>query len=84
MVGLFIPAIVIGPDLPMALAVHLFTRLLALIGVIWELLLLVRTIATANEFSNWRALGAMGLTAVALALVAPIALAAAAGFLLAF
>ncbi len=84
MVGLFIPAIVTGPDLPMALAVHLFARLLALIGVIWAFILLVRTIATAHEFSNWRALGAMGLTAVLLALVTPIVLAAAGGFLLAF
>ena len=84
MVGLFIPAIASGAGIPMALAVHLFTRLLALIGVIWALILLVRTIATAHEFSNWRALGAMGLTAVMLVLVAPIALAAAGGFLLAF
>ncbi len=84
MVGLLIPPIAAGAGIPMALAIHLFARLLALVGVIWALILLVRIVATAHEFSNWRALGAMGLTAIALVLVLPVVLTAAGSFLLAF
>jgi len=84
MVGLYVPPVAATAGIPIALALHLFTRLLALIGVIWGLILLVRTLATAHEFSNWRAIGAMALTAILVVVVLPLTLTAAGGFLLAF
>jgi len=84
MIGLFVPAVAGAMGIPMALALHLFTRLVALVGLIWALLLMMRTMATAHDFSNWRAIGAMALTAISLVVVVPLMLTVAGGFLLAF
>jgi hypothetical protein len=82
LVGLFIPPIASATGLPFAVALHVFARLIALIGVVWCAALLVKTVATAHGFTHWRALGAILLTVAVLLVVLPLFTALAAGFLL--
>jgi hypothetical protein len=81
--GFFAPNLIGQAGTTSAAPMLLFLRLLALIGAIWALALLVRTMATAHEFSNWRSLGALALTGIVLFILLPLAALFAAGFLLA-
>jgi hypothetical protein len=80
--GIFAPTLVGQSGTSSAAPILLFLRLLALIGAVWALALLVKTMATAHEFSNWRSLGALALTGIALFILLPLAALFAAGFVL--
>lgn len=68
--------------LPMASAVHSTGRILALIGVIWCGVLLLKTISVAHGFGMWKSIGAVLLAFIAVYVVAPLAAVLASAFLL--
>ncbi|MCB0131235.1 MAG: hypothetical protein KDD78_10310 [Caldilineaceae bacterium] len=65
-----------------AAAVDYFGRFLALLGVAWSGLIVVRTLATAHEFSPWRAGGVLALTWFTIYVLAPVMTALAVGYIL--
>jgi hypothetical protein len=78
---------VYAPDLsdvllaPSAVAIHYTGRILALIGVLWCGALLLKAVGVAHGFGMWKSFGVALLTWVAMYVVAPLAVALAAGFL---
>jgi hypothetical protein len=78
---------VYAPDLsdvllaPSAAAIHYTGRILALIGVIWCGVLLLKTVAVAHGFGMWKSFGVTLLTWVIMYVVAPLAVALATAFL---
>lgn len=66
---------------PSAAALHTTGRILALIGVLWCGALLLKAVGVAHGFGMWKSIGVVLLTWVALYIVAPLAVALAAGFL---
>ena len=66
----------------MGVAIHYFSNLLALIGLVWGAALLLRTVAIAHGFGMWKAFGAVLLTFVFIYVVLPLSVLAAGSFLL--
>ena len=58
-------------------------RILALIGLIWAGLIMLRTVSVAHEISVWRSVGAIALTWVVLYVLLPLAGIFLTGYLLA-
>lgn len=83
LIGLYIPDMAGVTTLPMAGAIHYYARILALIGLIWAGLIMLRTISVAHEISVWRAVGAITLTWVVLYVLVPLAGLFLTGYLLA-
>jgi hypothetical protein len=79
----FAPPLSSGIPVLVALAIQLIGRVLALIGLVWSFLILIRTLSVAHAFSLARAGWSIVLTAVVVLVVAPIAALLATGFLLA-
>ena len=67
----------------MAGAIHYYGRILAIIGLLWAGLILLRTISVAHEISVWRTAGAIALTWVVLYVLVPLAGVFLTGYLLA-
>lgn len=82
LVGLYIPNLDGMLTLPMAGAVYYFGRILAVIGLAWAGLLLLRTLSVAHAISMWRAAGAVALTSLALYVLLPLLTVLVGGFLL--
>ena len=70
-------------SLPMASATHAAGRILALIGVVWCGVLLLKAISVAHGFSMWKSIGAVLLTGLVIYVVTPLAAILASAFLLA-
>ena len=83
LIGLYIPDLANVTTVPMAGAVHYYARILALIGLVWGGLLLLRTISLAHEISVWRTVGAIALTWAVLYVLLPLAGVFLTGYLLA-
>ena len=83
LIGLYIPDLAGVLTIPMAGAIHYYARILALIGLVWAGLLLLRTISLAHEISVWRTFGAITLTWVVLYVLVPLAGIFLTGYLLA-
>ncbi len=83
LIGLYIPDMAGVTTLPMAGAIHYYARILALIGLIWAGLIMLRTISVAHEISVWRSVGAITLTWVVLYVLVPLAGIFLTGYLLA-
>jgi hypothetical protein len=73
LLGTYIPDMSISMSAAMAGAILYLSRILAIVGLVWGALLLLRTIAIAHEFSLWRAAGALALTVVAIYVLVPLA-----------
>jgi hypothetical protein len=56
----------------MAGAVEYFGRILALIGLLWAGLLLLRSVSIAHGISLWRTAGALALTVAVIYLLIPL------------
>ncbi|MBK8048465.1 MAG: YIP1 family protein [Anaerolineales bacterium] len=82
LLGSYMPDVNSSGLIPYSIALHYFGQLVALIGVVWMALLLLRTVGTAHGFGMWKSLGTIVLTGVVLFVGAPLFLAWAAGFLL--
>ncbi len=67
---------------PTAVAIHETGRILALIGVVWCGVLLLKTLSVAHGMGLWKSAGVVVLTWVALYVVLPLAMLFATGFLL--
>jgi hypothetical protein len=80
--GLYIPSLEGVLSIPMAGAVHYYARILAVIGLLWAALLLLRTLSVAHEISLWRAAGAITLAWLALYVLLPLASVLFGGYLL--
>ncbi len=83
LIGLYIPDLAGVLTAPMAGAVHYYARILALIGLVWAGLILLRTVSVAHEISLWRTVGAITLTWVVLYVLLPLAGVFLTGYLLA-
>ena len=81
--GNYIPDMTGALSTPMAAAVHYYGRILAIIGLVWAGLILLRTISVAHEISMWRTAGAMALTWAVLYVLVPLAGVFLTGYLLA-
>jgi hypothetical protein len=66
---------------PTAAAIYETGRILALIGIVWCGLLLLKTLSVAHGFGMWKSAGVVVLALIAMVVVAPLALLLAAGFL---
>lgn len=73
LIGLYIPNLEGVLSIPMAGAVHYFSRVLAVVGAAWAGLVLLRSLALAHEISLWRAAGALTLAFVAIYVLLPLA-----------
>lgn len=82
LIGLYLPDLGSTLSAPLAGAIHYFTRLLALIGLAWGGLLLLRTLSLAHQITPWRALGALALAWLGLYVALPLVSLLATGFLL--
>ena len=83
LIGLYIPDMAGVMTLPMAGAIHYYARILALIGLVWAGLLMLRTVSVAHDISVWRTFGAITLTWVVLYVLVPLAGLFLTGYLLA-
>lgn len=83
LIGLYIPDLANVTTAAMAGAVHYYARILALIGLVWAGLILLRTMSVAHEISLWRTVGAIALTWVVLYVLLPLAGIFLTGYLLA-
>jgi hypothetical protein len=83
LLGLYIPDMTGTVSIPMAAAIHYYSRILAIIGLLWAGLILLRTISVAHEISMWRTAGALALTWSVLYLLLPLAGLLLTGYLLA-
>jgi len=82
LIGLYIPNLEGVLSIPMAGAMHYYGRILALIGLVWAGLVLLRSLALAHEISLWRAAGALALTWLALYVLLPLVSLLIGGFVL--
>ena len=57
LIGLYIPDMAGVTTVPMAGAIHYYARILALIGLVWAGLIMLRTVSLAHEISVWRTVG---------------------------
>ncbi len=73
LLGLYIPDMTGTVSIPMAAAIHYYGRILAIIGLLWAGLILLRTISVAHEISLWRTAGALALTWTVLYVLVPLA-----------
>ncbi len=80
--GMYIPDMANVLGIPMGVAIHYFSNLLALIGLVWGAALLLRTVAIAHGFGLWKTFGAVLLTFVFIYVVLPLSVLAAGSFLL--
>jgi hypothetical protein len=80
--GLYIPSLEGVLSLPMAGAVHYYARIVAVVGLLWAGLLLLRTLSVAHEISLWRSAGAITLAWLALYVLLPLAGLLLSGYLL--
>jgi hypothetical protein len=83
LIGLYIPDMAGVVTVPMAGAIHYYARILALIGLVWAGLLMLRTVSVAHDISLWRTFGAITLTWVVLYVLVPLAGIFLTGYLLA-
>ena len=83
LIGLYIPDLANVTTVAMAGAVHYYARILALIGLVWAGLLLLRTVSLAHEISVWRTFGAIAITWAVLYVLLPLAGIFLTGYLLA-
>jgi len=81
LLGAYMPAITSTAG-PTMIALHMFGRVIALLGVIWCAALLVKTVATAHGFGIWKTIGVVGLTWVTMYILVPIEVLLAIGYLL--
>jgi hypothetical protein len=81
--GTYIPDMTGVLSAPMATAIHYYGRILAITGLAWAGLILLRTISLAHEISMWRTAGAMALTWAVLHVLVPLAGVFLTGYLLA-
>jgi hypothetical protein len=81
--GNFMPDMAGTVSIPLAGAINYFGRVLALVGLVWAGLLLLRTVSVAHEISLWRTAGALVLTMLAIYVLAPLAAVYVTGYLLA-
>jgi hypothetical protein len=81
LIGLYIPNLEGVLSIPMAGAVHYVGRILALVGLAWAALLLLRSVALAHEISLWRAGGAIAVAWLAIYVLAPLAAILVAGYI---
>jgi hypothetical protein len=81
LIGSFIPPLAAGMSLSLALAIRSLGRVLGLIGIVWCVVVLVKTMATAHGFSLWRSTGAIVLTALGMFVLLPLLGLWVAGFL---
>jgi hypothetical protein len=68
----FAPSLASGMPVLVAQAIQLIGRILALIGLVWSFLLLMRTLTVAHQFSLARAGWSIAITAIVHVIVAPI------------
>lgn len=66
---------------PTAVAMYETGRILALIGVVWCGVLLLKTLSVAHGFGMWKSAGVVVLTWIAMYVLAPLSLLLTAGFL---
>ncbi len=66
---------------PTAAALYETGRILALFGVVWCGVLLLKTLSVAHGFGMWKSVGVVLLTLIAMYVLAPLALLLTAGFL---
>jgi hypothetical protein len=78
----YVPDLSSVASLPMASAVHTTGRILALIGVVWCGVLLLKTLSVAHGFGMWRSAGAVLLAWIVMYMSAPLAAILASLFLL--
>ena len=83
LLGNYIPDMGTTTTVAMGGAIHYFGRILALIGLVWAALLLLKTLSTAHRFNPWKTVGAIVLTWVTLFVVIPAVGFFVAGYLLA-
>jgi hypothetical protein len=81
--GTYIPDMTGALSAPMAAAIYYYGRILAIIGLAWAALILLRTVSVAHEISLWRTAGALALTWLAIYVIAPLLTLFASGYLLA-
>lgn len=81
--GLYIPNLDSVLSLPMAGAVHYYARVLAVVGLAWAALILLRTLSVAHEISLWRTAGALALAWLTFYVLLPLAGVLLSGYLLA-
>jgi len=82
LLGLYIPNLESVLSIPMAGAVYYYGRILAVVGLLWATLVLLRTLSVAHGVSLWRAAGALALTCAAIYLLLPLATVILGGYLL--
>ena len=82
LLGLYIPNLESVLSIPMAGAVYYYGRILAVVGLLWATLVLLRTLSVAHGVSLWRAAGALALTCTAIYLLLPLATVILGGYLL--
>lgn len=71
-----------GMSVPIALAIRLFGRVLALIALVWAGVILIKSLSVAHGFSAWRSVAAIALTATLITVITPLAALLAASFVL--
>ncbi len=69
----YVPDLSSVASLPMASAVHTTGRILALIGVVWCGVLLLKTLSVAHGFGMWKSVGAVLLALFGMYAAAPLA-----------
>ncbi len=80
----FIPDLSRVIPITFAFAIALFSRILTLVGYAWAALILIKGLALAHEFSWWRALGILVLSAALLYILIPLAAVILSGYLFRF
>lgn len=80
--GTYIPDISRVTSVPFDIAVHFVGRVFALIGLLWAVLLLLRTLSSAHGFSSWRSIGAIALTWIVILVLVPLAALLVTGYLI--
>jgi len=78
----FIPVMRYVLPLSYSMAIHYWGQVLAAIAIGWSVLILIKTLAVAHEFSFWRSIGALALTWLVLWVIVPVTSLAALAFVL--
>jgi hypothetical protein len=73
LLGTYIPDMSSVLSIPLSGAILYFSRILAIVGLVWAALLLLRTVSVAHKMSLWRTAGALALTVVAIYVLVPFA-----------
>ena len=64
LLGAYIPDMTGTVSAPVAVAIATFGRVVALVGIVWCVAVLIKTMATAHNFGMWKSIGAVALTIV--------------------